>query len=180
MRYLNDEEINGLSERADEETRWVAGHLSSDEIEMIESWGQTITLEIDHVGKILFCHGTPQSDIDVFTKLTPDEKLLPVFEDVNVPVVVCGHTHMQFDRTIGDVRVVNAGSVGMPFGTTGAGWLLIDTEIKFKNTPYDLENAADQIRRSSFPHAAHFALNNVLNTPSGERALQMLTALEID
>jgi len=36
---------------------------------------------------------------------------------VAADVVVCGHTHMQLDRRVGGVRVVNAGSVGMPFGT---------------------------------------------------------------
>jgi predicted phosphodiesterase len=43
-----------------------------------------------------------------------------VFEHVRAHVVVCGHTHMQFDRWVGDARVVNAGSVGMPFGEPGA------------------------------------------------------------
>jgi predicted phosphodiesterase len=35
--------------------------------------------------------------------------------DIEPNLVVCGHTHMQFDRAIGGVCVVNAGSVGMPF-----------------------------------------------------------------
>ena len=38
---------------------------------------------------------------------------------------------MQFDRTIGDVRVINAGSVGMPFGKTGADWIMLDKTIHF-------------------------------------------------
>lgn len=35
-------------------------------------------------------------------------------------LVVCGHTHMQFDRMIGTTRAVNASSVGVPFGPFGA------------------------------------------------------------
>ena len=44
---------------------------------------------------------------------------------LGAPLVVCGHTHMQFDRKVGATRVVNAGSVGMPFGEPGAYWLLL-------------------------------------------------------
>jgi hypothetical protein len=50
----------------------------------------------------------------------PAERLLPIFEGLGIAVVVCGHTRMQFDRIIGTTRVVNAGSVGKPFGKPGA------------------------------------------------------------
>src|SRR5688572_907821 len=40
-------------------------------------------------------------------------------------------THMQFDRTIAGIRVVNAGRVGMPFGSTGADWALLDLTFSF-------------------------------------------------
>jgi hypothetical protein len=45
---------------------------------------------------------------------------------------------MQFERVIGGIRVVNAGSVGMPFGKAGADWLLLGPEIQFRHTAYDL------------------------------------------
>ena len=42
-----------------------------------------------------------------------------------MPTVVCGHSHTQFDRAVGGVRIVNAGSVGMPYeDEPGAYWLL--------------------------------------------------------
>jgi hypothetical protein len=85
---------------------------------------------------------------------------------------------MQFDRTVGNVRVVNAGSVGMPFGRTGADWLLLDSEIALQHTKYDLAQAAEQIRQSDYPHAEAFASNNVLQSPSETQALAMLTQLE--
>lgn len=53
---------------------------------------------------------------------------------------------MQFDRTIAGVRVVNAGSVGMPFGSTGADWLMIETDVVFRHTDYDAIEAAEHIR----------------------------------
>src|SRR3712207_7776889 len=45
-------------------------------------------------------------------------------------LVVCGHTHMQFDRTVDDIRIVNAGSVGMPFAAPGAYWLLLGPDVR--------------------------------------------------
>jgi len=94
--------------------RWNAQQLA-DYKQVLASWPKTIRLEIPNLGAVLFCHATPQNENDVFTKLTPEERLLTIFREVNASVVVCGHTHMQFDRMIGKVRVVNAGSVGMPF-----------------------------------------------------------------
>jgi diadenosine tetraphosphatase ApaH/serine/threonine PP2A family protein phosphatase len=69
--------------------------------------------------EVLFCHSTPRSEMEIFTRLNPEDRLLPLFEGLEGSVVVCGHTHMQFDRMIGRTRVVNAGSVGMPFGDPG-------------------------------------------------------------
>ena len=66
--------------------------------------------------------------------LTPDAALIPIFDAAGAPLVVCGPTHMQFDRTIGATRVVNAGSVGMPFGEPGAYWLLLAEDVELRRT----------------------------------------------
>ncbi|MCI0698042.1 metallophosphoesterase family protein [candidate division KSB1 bacterium] len=120
-------EREGLAQMAGTETgavpeqfrgivRWAAQQLHPEHERLLASWPKTLWVEIRGLGEVLFCHATPRSDTEVFTRLTPEDRLLPIFEGVNVPVVICGHTHMQFDRTIGRIRVVNAGSVGMPFG----------------------------------------------------------------
>jgi diadenosine tetraphosphatase ApaH/serine/threonine PP2A family protein phosphatase len=123
-----------------------------------------VTVHVDGVGDVLFCHGTPTSETDAFSRLTPEDVLRPVFDTLGVSGVVCGHTHMQFDRMIGTTRVVNAGSVGCPFGRTGADWLLLGPGIELRHTAYDLEAAVAQIRASAFPGAQDFA-TTVLNPP---------------
>lgn len=178
LRYLNGEEINGLSERANEEARWVSEQLTPKHKNLIRSWTKTELIELRGLGNVVFCHGTPRSDVEIFTKLTSKEKLLSIFEKVDASIVICGHTHMQFDLKVGNTRVINAGSVGMAFGKTGADWLLIDNEIHFKHTVYDLEKAAELVRKSNYPHAESFVLNNILETPSEDNALQMLTKME--
>jgi len=159
--------------------RWNAEQLHPDDEQLLASWPKIIRIAIDGVGEVLFCHATPRSDTEVFTRLTPKDRLLPIFEGLNAPVVVCGHTHMQFDRTIGKVRVVNAGSVGMPFGKPGAWWLLLGPSVELRHTPYDLVKAAERIRDTSYPQAQEFAAHNVLQPPSKKKALEAFTKVEL-
>ena len=87
------------------------------------------------LGRTLYCHATPRNDLDIFTERTPEERIAFLFEGLAVPTVVCGHTHTQYERTVGGVRVVNAGSVGMPYEEEpGAYWLL---DLVHRRTPYD-------------------------------------------
>ena len=87
-------------------------------------------------------------------------------------VVVCGHTHMQFDRMIGKTRVINAGSVGMPFGDPGAYWLLLGPDVQLRHTLYNLTNAAERIRGTNFPQADEFAASYVLQPPTEKEMLE--------
>jgi diadenosine tetraphosphatase ApaH/serine/threonine PP2A family protein phosphatase len=93
--------------------------------------------------------------------------------------MICGHTHMQFDRMIGGIRVVNAGSVGMPFGEPGADWLLLGPEVRLRHTRYDLEKAAGRIRDTKYPQAEEFAARNVLQPPSERATLEAYARAEL-
>lgn len=155
--------------------QWVAEQLRPDHVQWIATWPQTTTVEVAGLGHVLFCHATPRSDTELFTRLTPEEQLTPAFAAVAVATVVCGHTHMQFDRRIGRRRILNAGSVGMPFGAAGAYWLLLGPHAQFRTTAYDLAAAASRIGATSYPQAKEFATGNVLNPPSEERMLEVFT-----
>ena len=155
--------------------RWTAQELRPEDQRLLASWPKTIRLDIQGIGDVLFCHGTPRDDNEIFTRLTPEERLLPVFQGLHV--VVCGHTHMQFDRMIGMTRVVNAGSVGAPFGEPGADWLLLGPEVEFRHTMYDLREAAERIRATNYPE--DFAARYVLATPSAAEMLEMFTAASL-
>lgn len=150
---------------------WNAGQLHDEYVHVLESWPSTLRLETAALGEILFCHATPRSDTEIFTRQTAEAVLRPLFDGLRVPLVVCGHTHMPFDRTVGATRVVNAGSVGMPFGQTGAHWLLLGTSVEFRRTGYDLGAAAARIRRTACPQAEEFAARNVLQCPGEEEML---------
>jgi predicted phosphodiesterase len=152
--------------------RWTAQQLQPDDYSVLASWPRTVELEIDGLGRVLFCHGTPRSETEIFTRMTPAERLIPVFDGLDASVIVCGHTHMQFDRQIGATRVVNAGSIGMPFGAAGAHWVLLGPEVQLQQTSYDLARAAQRIRDTSYPRAEEFASRSVLHPPSEGEMLE--------
>jgi putative phosphoesterase len=153
--------------------------LSDTDAREIASWPEKIRMEVAGLGPVLFCHATPRNDTEIFTRRTAEERLLPVFAGVEERVVVCGHTHMQFDRMVGNTRVVNAGSVGMPFAEPGAYWALLGPDIELRRTPYDLEKAADLIRATDYPDAADLAENNILHPPSEESILERYAHAEL-
>ena len=171
------ESVGAVPEQVLEIVRWVAGQLEPEQAQILAGWPPTYQVQVEGIGEVLFCHATPRNDTDVFTRLTPEAQLVPIFGDVQATVVVCGHTHMQFDRTIGQVRVVNAGSVGMPYGEPGAYWLSLGPGIEFQRTQYDSRVAAATIRATTYPLAEDFATHNVLQPPSEAEALELFTPM---
>jgi predicted phosphodiesterase len=169
-----------LPESAREAVRWVADELDAVTELSLASWPLTSRLAVSALGDVLFCHATPRDAFEIFTAHTPDAVLRPIFDAANAAVVVCGHTHIQFDRTIGRTRVVNAGSVGMPFGAPGADWLLIDDgTISLRHTAYDLEAAAARIRGTRYPSAMEFAERDVLAPRSADEMAALFAKAEI-
>ena len=173
------EEFPHLPAFVRELARWTVEQLPSSFLELVAGWPPTYTASTDGLGDIFFCHATPRNDTEIFTRLTPEEVLRPIFASIRPAVAVCGHTHMPFDRQIGDKRVLNAGSVGMPFGRSGADWLLLGPDIELRHTDYDLAEAAERIRRTNYPQANDFAANNVLNPPSEEAMLMRFKDAEL-
>ena len=160
---------------------WHAANLDPRHEQMLLSntWQPTIRLGVPGTGTVLFVHATPIRDTDIFTERTPDDALHRVFANADADVVLCGHTHLQFERTLGDLRIVNAGSVGMPFDGPGACWALIDGGVTLRRTPYDVEAAAETIRRSAYPGAAEFADRYILHPPTREATLEMFASAEL-
>jgi diadenosine tetraphosphatase ApaH/serine/threonine PP2A family protein phosphatase len=101
----------------------------------------------------LFCHGSPRDDDEIITAITPVERLAPMLYGVEESLVVCGHTHHQFELRAGDRLVVNAGSVGLPYqGDAAAFWLLVDDgQHELRRTEVDVEAMTAALRSSGFP-----------------------------
>ena len=159
--------------------RWSAAQLGDEDAARLDGWPALVHLTVRGLGPVLFCHATPRNDVEIFTRLTAEERLFPVFAGVDAAVVVCGHTHMPFDRAVRGIRVVNAGSVGMPFGEPGAYWLLLGPDVSPRYTRYDLEAAASRIRASTYPQAEAFAAGHVIKPPSEPDMLAAFARAEL-
>ena len=89
--------------------------------------------------------------------MTPDERLRRLLNGVEERTVVCGHTHVQFDRTVDGTRVLNAGSVGAPYEVEPAAyWLELGREVRFRRTDYDVAAALDRILATGYPNIDPF------------------------
>src|SRR4051794_21856993 len=86
-----------VPERYREGVRWVAEQLRPDFEPVLAGWPKPLRLPVPALGDVLFCHATPSTATEIFTRRTPEERLLPLFGELGASLVVCGHTHMQFD-----------------------------------------------------------------------------------
>jgi putative phosphoesterase len=137
---------------------WAARQVTDAQRDVLAALPTSVTIAVDGLGATLFCHGSPRSDDEVITSVTPPQRLDGILTHVTENVVVCGHTHVQFDRTHAGKRVINAGSVGLlREETPGAYWTLLGPDVVQRRTSYDLDDAARRIRATACPEADAFA-----------------------
>lgn len=174
LAHARGEPIDEVPARYRDSISWTANHLDRTTLRAMEAWPPSCTFEIDGLGDVLFCHATASNDVDCFTRVTPEPRVTRLFAGVTAPTVVCGHTHMQFDRTIGTMRIVNAGSVGAPFAPPrGAHWLLLGPDVQLRHTSYDVDRAAEQMRMTGFPLIEDVTIPYVVNPPPESESLAM-------
>jgi putative phosphoesterase len=160
---------------------WCAKQITRSQRDFLASFEDTVLVDgVDGIGRVLFCHATPRNDVDVMTKETAPDRMRAHLSGVDANMVVCGHTHMQFDRMVDHIRVVNAGSVGMTYGEPGAYWAMLGPGLQLRRTDYDRDAAAQRIRAKDWPNASEFATNNVITPPSIEDAMAFMRKMEAD
>ena len=150
---------------------WTRAQLSDDQLDFLGSLPLTETIDVDGLGSVVFCHATPRDDEELLTRISPDERWHAALAEADADVVVCGHTHIQFDRRIGDTRVVNAGSVGMPYeNEPGAYWTLLGPDVDFRRTEYEPGDIAGSGFPDEWPEASPDEATEFFERVSRERA----------
>lgn len=157
-----------------------AGQITRAQRDLLANLPLSVTLDIEGLGPTLFCHGTPRRDDEVVLVDSPPNRFSAVLDGVSEGVVVLGHTHMPFARLFGRRWVVNPGSVGMPYGHGGAGWVLLGPTIELRRTPYDPEAAAARLRQSAVPNVSAWVEEFVLKQYSDLEALEAFTPMARD
>ena len=151
---------------------WAAEQLSAGHVALLAELPLTVIL-----GETLFCHATPRDDVEIVLVDSPLERWLEVLDGVTAPVAVCGHTHMPFTRLADRRLIVNPGSIGMPYGTSGAHWALLGEGVQLRRTLFDAESACRAlISGSGYPDIEEWADYFVRNPASDAEALRVFSA----
>jgi putative phosphoesterase len=141
---------------------WTTERVTSDNKEVLRKLHSEIEFNADGY-KFLLVHGSPRRINEYLFEDRPEDSLRRVLEGKDVDVMLCGHTHLQYHRTIDGIHIVNDGSVGKPKdGDPRACYAIIDTEdnisVEFKRVRYPVETVAEDVIKNGLPRAYAEAL----------------------
>lgn len=154
---------------ADALTVWGAGRLSPQHRQLLERMPEQLTMDVDGFGPVRFCHASPRSDEEVVLVDTRAERWVEALADLpeDVRTLVCGHTHMPFARLVDGRLVVNPGSVGLPYGRTGAHWALLSQgAVTLGRTPIDQDDLIREVVAASAFPGVHAWADEYLRSPA--------------
>ncbi|MCZ2098091.1 MAG: metallophosphatase family protein [Anaerolineae bacterium] len=99
-----------------ERFNWCTDQLGFDEYEFLAKLPGETDLKVDGYGYVIGYHGTPGDDEGAaITPTSSDEEAADALLDREGRLGIGGHIHVQMDRLVRGWRVVNVGSVGVPF-----------------------------------------------------------------
>ncbi|MBO0843873.1 MAG: metallophosphoesterase family protein [Nocardioides sp.] len=155
-------------------TEYAATEISREQRDRLAGLPLDVSLDLDGLGPVRFCHATTRSDTEIVLVDSPVARFAECFPGVEEQIVVLGHTHMAFDRLADRRRFVNPGSVGMPYGNPGAHWALLGPAVTLCRTAYDLQAAAAlmRARAAGYPGIEEFLAQNLLSVPSDSVVLE--------
>jgi putative phosphoesterase len=146
--------FDGLPEDATDRERFLAEHHDAEARAFVAGFAGHVVVEVDGLGPTLVCHGSPRSDEELVTEATPAERAREFLAGVAERTVVTAHTHVSYQRVVDGTRLLNPGSVGLPYeGRAGAYWALLGPEVEHRRTEYDLDEAERRIRLGANPFA---------------------------
>lgn len=155
--------VRGNAERAllepgddpGERKRWLLEQHTPDSLALLGTFAEQASVDVDGLGPVRFCHGSPRSDEELVTPETPERRISALMDGVTERVLVTAHTHLQFDRIVGGIRSINPGSVGMAYGGEPghACWALLGPDVELRRTPFSIARAAASYRASGDPDA---------------------------
>jgi putative phosphoesterase len=172
---LNARFVRGNADRAllenqssTEREQWMQAHHTPEMRAFLAGFEDHVVVEVDGLGSVRICHGSPRSDEECVTPETPEARVREFTQDVGEQVIVTAHVHIQFDREVGGIRSINAGSVGLPYeGRPGAYWAMLGPDVDLRRTEYDVDEAVARYRATDDP--AVEAIVEMMLTPPEPR-----------
>ncbi len=151
--------------------QWAAGRLSDAQAARLAGLPLSATLDVAGLGRTVVLHATARSDNEMLLVDSSMAQARVAFAGLDAGLIVVGHSHMPYDRLYDRRRVVNVGSVGLPYGHAGASWALLGPDVVLRRSSYDERGAADLILATGMPGAEDFVASSVLTTESDAEAL---------
>ena len=137
---------------------WTNAHVTADHKAYLRNLPMTMIVLLGKL-RVALVHGSPRRINEYLYADRPEASLTRLLDLAGADVLVCGHTHLPYHRTLPDGRhVINAGSVGKPKdGDSRAGYVVLTAvanhlTVEFIRVPYDIEQAAQAIEATTMPH----------------------------
>ena len=147
-------EAQALGERS---IAWSNAHVTAENKAYLRNLPMTMSLILGKL-RLALVHGSPRRINEYLYEDRPESSVVRLFDLIGADVIVCGHTHIPYDRPLpGSRRLINAGSVGKPKDhDPRAGFILLSAEgkelqIEFARVDYDIEQAAQAIEATEMP-----------------------------
>ena len=154
-RFVRGNADRAVLERVSEtdRERWMQEHHDQALRDFLATFEDSVVIQVDGLGPVRFCHGSPRSDEECVTPETPEERVREFSAAVDERVIVTAHVHIQFDREVAGIRSLNPGSVGLPYeGRQGAYWALLGPGVEHRRTEYDVGTTIERYRASGQPN----------------------------
>lgn len=139
--------------------QWMIDAHGPEGVAALTAFAHSTSVDVGAVGPIRFCHGSPRSDIELLTPATSATQIAEVTSGVPERTFAHGHTHLQYQRVVGEHTVFGPGSVGIPYGTEGrpgARWALVSDAIELRVSEYDIEESIRIARSVGYPGLVNY------------------------
>jgi predicted phosphodiesterase len=145
-----------LAER-DANFHWTVERLSYADYEFLRDLPTRVEMDVPDYGRVVAVHANAKDDETALLPDASDERVYAYFSDLDARLVLYGHTHRPVDRTFGDFRLINDGSVGLPLdGDPRPAYALLDfgdgqCQLTLRRVSYDREAVIAELERVSHP-----------------------------
>ncbi|MDD1773546.1 MAG: metallophosphatase family protein [Methanomassiliicoccales archaeon] len=141
----------GMNKMAAEAVLWTSKHVSADGVDYLRDLKARMQVRLGpHLAEIY--HGSPRDDDEYLYEIDAGPELLEMCE---CNLLVVGHTHIPFIKTLGSGTIVNSGSVGQPRdGDKRASYVLYDGDsevFQIRRVEYEVEVVDQEVQRVGLP-----------------------------
>ncbi|MCR6106633.1 metallophosphoesterase family protein [Salipaludibacillus agaradhaerens] len=156
-----------------QEQAWAKEQLTEEDLNYLSKLPETLELPLSNKEQLYACHATPSSLFDVISN-EADNDSFSVYTEANnrATYYAYGHIHLPFLRAFSEKKIMNTGSVGLPFdGDVRASYIVLDSthndiNIQFRRVSYDVEKACHALDETNYPETAKKVVKKIYTTGS--------------